>query len=66
MIGNSKRCSCTPGRNSPIRATDARAVPIYMTSSYVFKDCDQAAARFGLTGGGEHLHPLDESHHRCV
>lgn len=52
MIGNSKRCSCTPGRSSPDPATDARAVPIYMTSSYVFKDCDQAAARFGLTEEG--------------
>ena len=40
------------GQEQPDPATDARAVPIYMTSSYVFKDCDQAAARFGLTEGG--------------
>ena len=33
-------------------ATDARAVPIYATTSYVFKDADQAANRFGLTEGG--------------
>ena len=40
------------GQEQPDPATDARAVPIYMTSSYVFKDCDQAAARFGLTEEG--------------
>ena len=32
--------------------TDARAVPIYATTSYVFKDAAQAAARFGLAEGG--------------
>ena len=32
--------------------TDARAVPIYATTSYVFKDAAQAANRFGLTEGG--------------
>ena len=32
--------------------TDARAVPIYQTSSYVFKNCEHAAARFGLTDAG--------------
>ena len=31
---------------------DARAVPIYQTSSYVFKNCDHAAARFGLADAG--------------
>ena len=40
------------GQESPDSATDARAVPIYQTSSYVFKDSAQAAARFGLTEGG--------------
>ena len=39
-------------RDSPDSATDARAVPIYQTTSYVFKDCDQAAGRFGLSEGG--------------
>ena len=33
-------------------ATDARAVPIYATTSYVFKDSAQAAGRFALTEGG--------------
>ena len=33
-------------------ASDARAVPIYQTSSYVFHNCDHAAARFGLTDPG--------------
>ena len=32
--------------------TDARAVPIYQTSSYVFRNCDHAAARFGLADSG--------------
>jgi O-acetylhomoserine (thiol)-lyase len=40
------------GQESPDPATDARAVPIYATSSYVFADCAQAAGRFGLTEGG--------------
>ncbi len=37
------------GQESPDPVTDARAVPIYQTSSYVFKNCDHAAARFGLS-----------------
>ena len=37
------------GQESPDPATDARAVPIYATTSYVFKDSAQAAGRFGLT-----------------
>lgn len=40
------------GQESPDPATDARAVPIYATTSYVFKDSKQAAGRFGLTEGG--------------
>lgn len=40
------------GQESPDSATDARAVPIYMTSSYVFADSAQAAGRFGLSEGG--------------
>ena len=39
-------------QESPDPATDARAVPIYATTSYVFKDSAQAAGRFGLTEGG--------------
>ena len=37
------------GQESPDPVTDARAVPIYQTSSYVFRNSDHAAARFGLT-----------------
>ena len=40
------------GQEEPDSATDARAVPIYATTSYVFKDSAQAAGRFGLTEGG--------------
>ncbi|MDO5425429.1 MAG: O-acetylhomoserine aminocarboxypropyltransferase/cysteine synthase [Eubacteriales bacterium] len=40
------------GQENPDPATDARAVPIYQTSSYVFRNCDHAAARFGLTDAG--------------
>ncbi|MBW7571760.1 O-acetylhomoserine aminocarboxypropyltransferase/cysteine synthase family protein [Caproiciproducens faecalis] len=40
------------GQEKPDSATDARAVPIYQTTSFVFKDSAQAAARFGLTEGG--------------
>ncbi|MBQ3736239.1 MAG: O-acetylhomoserine aminocarboxypropyltransferase/cysteine synthase, partial [Candidatus Methanomethylophilaceae archaeon] len=40
------------GQEQPDPATDARAVPIYMTTSYVFKDSAQAAGRFALTEPG--------------
>ena len=40
------------GQESPDPVTDARAVPIYQTSSYVFRNSDHAAARFGLTDAG--------------
>ena len=40
------------GQEQPDPATDARAVPIYATISYVFKDSDTAAGRFGLTVPG--------------
>ena len=40
------------GQEEPDPATGARAVPIYQTTSYVFKDSAQAAARFGLAEGG--------------
>ncbi|MCM1546001.1 MAG: O-acetylhomoserine aminocarboxypropyltransferase/cysteine synthase [Clostridiales bacterium] len=40
------------GQEEPDPATDARAVPIYATTSYVFKNCDHAAARFGLADAG--------------
>lgn len=40
------------GQETPDPATDARAVPIYQTTSYVFRDCDHAAARFSLNDSG--------------
>ena len=40
------------GQESPDPATDARAVPIYATTSYVFKDSATAAARFALEQPG--------------
>ncbi|MBQ8928705.1 MAG: O-acetylhomoserine aminocarboxypropyltransferase/cysteine synthase [Oscillospiraceae bacterium] len=40
------------GQEQPDPATDARAVPIYATTSYVFKDSATAAGRFGLTESG--------------
>ncbi len=40
------------GQEEPDSATGARAVPIYLTSSYVFKDSEQAAGRFNLSDPG--------------
>ena len=40
------------GQEQPDPVTDARAVPIYQTSSYVFRNCDHAAARFDLSDAG--------------
>ncbi len=40
------------GQENPDPATDSRAVPIYATTSYVFHNCEHAAARFGLTDAG--------------
>ncbi len=40
------------GQEVPDPATDARAVPIYATASYVFQDCAHAAARFDLQDAG--------------
>ncbi len=40
------------GQETPDPATDSRAVPIYLTTSYVFKDSQQAADRFGLKDAG--------------
>ncbi len=40
------------GQEKPDPTTDARAVPIYQTTSFVFKDSAQAAARFSLAEGG--------------
>lgn len=40
------------GQEQADPTTDAHAVPIYQTSSYVFRNCDHAAARFGLSDAG--------------
>ena len=40
------------GQEDADPATGARAVPIYQTTSYVFRDCTHAAARFGLADAG--------------
>ena len=40
------------GQEQPDPVTDARAVPIYQTSSYVFRNSEHAAARFGLSDAG--------------
>lgn len=40
------------GQEQPDPVTDARAVPIYQTSSYVFRNSEHASARFGLSDAG--------------
>ncbi|MCL2709159.1 MAG: aminotransferase class I/II-fold pyridoxal phosphate-dependent enzyme, partial [Defluviitaleaceae bacterium] len=40
------------GQERPDQATGARAVPIYATTSYVYRDCEQAARRFDLSEEG--------------
>ena len=40
------------GQEKPDPTTDSRAVPIYQTTSYVFRDSAQAAGRFGLSESG--------------
>ena len=40
------------GQETPDPVTGARAVPIYQTTSYVFDNCEHAAARFGLSDAG--------------
>ena len=40
------------GQETPDPVTDARAVPIYQTTSYVFHNCQHAADRFGLRDAG--------------
>ena len=40
------------GQEEPDAVTDARAVPIYQTTSYVFKNSAHAAARFSLADAG--------------
>ena len=49
---------------TPDTATGARALPIYQTTSYVFDDAAQAAARFALAEFGTDLHPDRQSDDR--
>lgn len=49
------------GQENPDPTTDARAVPIYATTSYVFRNCEHAAARFGLTDSGNIYGRLNNS-----
>ena len=51
------------GQENPDPATDARAVPIYQTTSYVFRDSDHAQARFGLADSGNIYGSLQNSPH---
>ena len=48
------------GQEQPDPATDARAVPIYQTTSYVFRNSAHAAARFGLQDPGLSLIHISE------
>ena len=57
------------GQENPDPATDARAVPIYQTASYVFRDSAHAAARFSLEDAGNIYSRLTNSTQevlRCV
>ena len=49
------------GQESPDPVSDARAVPIYQTTSYVFKDCEHAKARFNLSDPGNIYGRLNNS-----
>lgn len=40
------------GQENPDPASDSRAVPIYQTAAYIFKNSEHAAARFGLADAG--------------
>ena len=51
------------GQEQPDPATDSRAVPIYQTTSYVFKNSAHAAARFGLADAGNINGRLTNSTH---
>ena len=48
------------GQEEADPATNARAVPIYQTTSYVFNDTEHAADLFALARAGQHLHPDHE------
>ena len=57
---------CLHSGYEPDPTTFSRAVPIYKTSSYTFRDTEHAANLFGLRELGIHLHETYERHHRCA
>ena len=50
--------------HTPDQDTLSRAVPIYQTTSYVFRDAEHAADAVRAEGVRQHLHAADEPHHR--
>ena len=50
------------GQEQPDPATGARAVPIYQTTSYVFRDCAHGCGPLRPDGRGQHLRPPDKLH----
>ena len=54
------------GQEQPDPATDARAVPIYQTTSYVFRNFGPCGSPLWLAGPGEYLRAVDEFHPGCV
>ena len=54
------------GQEQADPATDARAVPIYQTTSYVFRNSQHAADRFGLRDAGNIYGRLIDGHCACV
>ena len=54
------------GGHTPDRETGSRAVPIHLTTSYLFRDSEHAANLFSLKEPGVYLYPAEQSHYRCV
>ena len=53
------------GQENPDPVTDARAVPIYATSSYVFRNSEHAKSTFWTYGCRKYLRTFDKSYRRC-
>ncbi len=53
------------GQEQADPVTDARAVPIYATTSYVFHNSQHAADRFSLERCRKYLWKTDQPHRRC-
>ena len=54
------------GQEQADPVTDARAVPIYASTSYVFHNSQHAADRFGLRDAGKYLRQTDKPNRRCI